>query len=122
MNTPATPSRFQTIRHACVRAFSVFFATLCVLAFLMGLAMLAMAPVGCTGKSIELYHPQSGKPIAKYHNTTDSEIGGLEAQYNAATGDFEVKVKSSTQSASESNAAMWAAIEKLVGKIPVPVP
>lgn len=77
---------------------------------------------GCTGKSIELYHPESGKPIAKYNNTTDSDIGGLEARYNAATGDFDVRVKSSTQSASESNAAMWAAVEKLVSKIPVPTP
>lgn len=92
------------------------------LAALFVLSFFGFIPSGCTGKSIDLYSPTTGAKLATYHNTTDSEIGGLEATFDPATGAFTVKVKSSTQSASESNAAMWAAMSQLINKIPVPIP
>ncbi len=93
-------------------------------AYLAGLFVLSFfgfIPSGCTGKSITLYNPSTGQKLATYSNTTDSDIGGLELEYDPATNLFRIKVKSSSQSASDSNAAMWAAVEKLVDKIPVPI-
>jgi hypothetical protein len=102
------------------QALSFTFATACIAIISLGVLMLL---AGCTGKTIDLYSPTTGAKLATYRNTTDSEIGGLEATYDPATGAFTVKVKSSSQSASESNAAMWAAMSQLINKIPVaPIP
>ena len=95
---------------------------LCWFAGLAIASFFGLLPAGCTGKSIELYHPQTGKAIAKYRNTTDSEIGGLHADFNAATGDFSVDVETSAQSASSSNAQMWETVGRIVDKIPVVPP
>ena len=90
--------------------------------FVLAYAAMLIMVCGCTGKRIDLYSPTTGAKLATYHNTTDSEIGGLEATFDPATGAFTVKVKSSTQSASESNAAMWAAVTQLITKIPTSAP
>ncbi len=96
-------------------------ATVAVLAW--GVVLACFAGVGgCTGKTITLYNPGTGAKVAAYSNTTDSEIGGLTAEFDAASGSFKVKVESSTQAASASNAAAFAAIEHAIDKIPVPVP
>lgn len=93
----------------------------------LGLAIItALFLTGCTGKTIKLFNPKTGAPIAEYHNTTDTEIGGLVAEFDEKTGSFKVKVESSTQAASASNAAMYAALSAAINKIPsvplVPVP
>jgi len=116
MPTNFGPNSAPSPRIRC--SYSVGVVAFCIMwvAFLVMLTMLG----GCTGKSIKLYSPTSGKPLAEYNNTTDSEIGGLEAEYDPTTGAFKVKVKSSAQSASSSNEAAFAAIQSAIDKIPTP--
>jgi hypothetical protein len=70
------------------QALSFTLATVCIAVLSLGVLMLL---AGCTGKRIDLYSPTTGAKLATYHNTTDSEIGGLEATYDPESCTFTVK-------------------------------